>query len=390
MTPDHSILRHNYWLIILGVYLFCCTACEEYYRPDLEGVEPLLVVEGSITDQPGPYIIALSFSSGIYSSEHQTVENAAVRIIEESGEEELLTETIPGSYATSENGIRGTTGSRYKVSIQLEDGRQYESPFQELLPSIGIDSVEAAVEYHFIDLENSDVPGYQFYVTTALAENRENYFLWSLEYTFKYRTDFTIDYFYTDGIVQPYPNPSEFRTCWRTDPINEIYTFNTGVQSQPKVERLPINFARADERELAIRYSLLVKQLVINEEAYTFWNNIQRQIEGQESLYTVQPFQFRGNLSNIHDPDEKVLGFFMVAAQNEKRVFVDPPPGLDTDRMYCDLDYMSYGFLGLFPPSSWPIYIYEDAQGGRALASESCFDCRELGGTTTEPDFWEE
>ncbi|MFT7452750.1 MAG: hypothetical protein ACI9VN_003485, partial [Patescibacteria group bacterium] len=135
---------------------------------------------------------------------------------------------------------------------------------------------------------------------------------------------------------------------------------------------------------------LLVKQLTINKEAHTFWNNIQGQIENQENLYNSQPFQIRGNLFNIDDSEETVLGFFMVAAQNEKRIFVDPPQGLDIRKDACFPDYMSYGLISLLPAAVWPVYIYEDDQGERALSNDECFDCRERGGTLDRPDFWED
>ena len=390
MTISDSISLSKNWLQIFVYLLLFCSACETPFKPDLGSIESVLVIEGAITDLPGPYTINLSFSSGIYSIEQQAVANAIVKVVEEGGEQETLTETQQGTYITSVNGIQGATGNRYKLSIQLEDGTQYESEYQELPSSISIDSVVAEVDYQYLSIEQPDVPGYQFYVSTTLADNNENYFLWSMESTYEYRTDFTIDYVYEDGGVQVFPNPLGFMTCWRTDQINEIYTFNTEVLSQPKVEQLPINFARADQRELYIRYSLLVKQFTINKAAYTFWNNIQQQIESQETLYNNQPFQIRGNLFNLDDPKETVLGFFMVAAQNEKRIFVDPPPGLDLQRTFCTPDYMSYGLISLFPEATWPIYIYEDESGVRALAPEECFDCRELGGTLLKPEFWEE
>ncbi|MFT4666455.1 MAG: hypothetical protein ACI9XB_003421 [Gammaproteobacteria bacterium] len=380
----------KYWLYLIVILLLCCSSCEEYFNPNLEGAEPVLVIEGGITNVPGPYTVNLSFSSGIYVDDQQGVENALVKIIEEGGEEEVLSEIDPGTYATSANGIQGTVDKNYKISILLQDGTPYESNYQKMPSSIDIDSVEAVVEFRYLNIDEQNIPGYQFYVTTELAENKENYFLWSLESTFKYRSDFTIDFIYTDNMVQEYPLPTAFQTCWRTDQVNEIYTFNTAVLSEPKVERLPINFARADRRELYIRYGLLVKQLTINKEAHTFWNNIQGQIENQENLYNSQPFQIRGNLFNIDDSEETVLGFFMVAAQNEKRIFVDPPQGLDIRKDACFPDYMSYGLISLLPAAVWPVYIYEDDQGERALSNDECFDCRERGGTLDRPDFWED
>lgn len=380
----------RYGLRLLVVLAFAATACEDYFLPELEDFDAVLIVDGAITDRSGPYSVKLSLSSGILASDQRAVEGATVEILEESGAREMLAETEPGHYITAENGMQGQPGKRYKLIIQLPDGARYESDYQQMPASVAIDTVGADLEYQYLSLEEPEVPGYQFYVTTEEAENQENYLLWSLQATYQYQSDFTIDYLYSGQGVQPYANPAEFRTCWRTDPVNEVFTFNTAMLAQPVVERLPLHFIRADGREVSIRYSLRARQFTLTEEAYTFWNNLQRQIESQESLYNTQPFQIRGNVFNVADPDEAVLGFFMAAGMDEQRVFVDPPGELELAFSYCDPDYRSYGFIGLIHPSNWPIYIYEDEAGQRAVANEACFDCRELGGTTARPAFWED
>jgi hypothetical protein len=389
MTIRDNNYLHGHWLRFVILFIVGFPACEEPFRPELDDFGYVLVVDGAITDQPGPYTISLIFSSGLYNGDQQAVEGAIVKIIEEDGEEETLTENQPGIYTTLENGIQGTAGKSYKLSIRLQDGTQYESPYQVMPASTTINSVGADIVYRYISIDEPDIPGYQFHITTELAENSEQYFMWSLESTYKYQSDFTIDYLYSGDAV-PYSNPTEFMTCWRTYQLNEIYTFNTTLLGEPKIEKLPLNFARADARELLIRYSLLVKQFSINEEAFLFWNNIQRQIESQESLYNNQPFQIRGNIVNTDDPDEAVLGYFMVAAQSEKRIFIDPIPDLEVKRTFCEPDYMGYAFIRLIHPSNWPIYVYEDESGGRAVSNDECFDCRELGGTIIRPEFWED
>jgi hypothetical protein len=92
----------------------------------------------------------------------------------------------------------------------------------------------------------------------------------------------------------------------------------------------------------------------------------------------------------VDNPEETALGFFMVAGINEKRIYVDHPDELGLSFSYCTPDYMSYGLIGLIHRSNWPIYIYEDDAGDRALGNDECFDCRKLGGTVIKPGFWEE
>ena len=210
-----------------------------------------------------------------------------------------------------------------------------------------------------------------------------------MEATFKYHADFTIDFFYENLRIQPYDNPTEFKTCWQTVQVNEIFTMNTSNLSKPKVEQLPLAYVRADKREFSVRYSLLLKQLSITKEAYNYWNTLERQIKSQESLYNSQPFQVRGNIINVDNPEEPVLGFFLVAGQTEKRIFLDRPEELETEFSYCFPPDYDLSTLPFFPRSFWPIYIYEDEMGRKAIGLRECFDCRMFGGTLIEPDFWE-
>lgn len=383
-------IKLNAWLVSLSICFLFLHSCEDFYPLEIEGLEPILVIDGSITDNEGPYTINLAFSTGVYSGDQIPVEEAIVEIVEENGVQEILSENEPGQYTTSLGGMQGTPGKSYKINIRLKDGRVYESEYQKMPPSIAIESVGSTLEYRYLSIAEPEVPGFQFEITSEEAENSENYMLWAMEATFKYESDFTIDYVYDRRRVSAYPNPSEFRTCWRTDQVNEVFTFNTATLSKPKIERMPLHFEIATQRELSIRYSLLVKQFNISQEAYIFWNKLKGQIENQESLYSSQPFQFRGNVYNVENPDELVLGFFMVAGLDEERIFVDHPAELDLSYSYCTPDFMSYGFVGLLPRSSWPVYIYEDESGQRALAEKECFDCRELDGSLTPPDFWVE
>jgi hypothetical protein len=108
-------------------------------------------------------------------------------------------------------------------------------------------------------------------------------------------------------------------------------------------------------------------------------------------LYSKQPFQIRGNISNIADSKEIVLGQFMVAGVSEKRVFVDKPPAPVKMRFpkceFTDDVYQNFGAIFEFPPSSWPMFATRGPKGN-ALPNQWCMDCRESGGVIEKPDFW--
>lgn len=378
--------KNHYFFIALLVLLCCLQSCIEPFEPTLEGAEDTLVVDGMITDAPGPYTVKLSLSFDPYAPVTLPVTGAKVTIIEENGVEEILTEEVPGTYQTATNGIQGQVGKSYKVKIETTDGSVYESPFQTIQASVPIEKVEPALEYRFFETAGKDVPGYQFYLTSAPAADSESYFMWLQEGTFKYTARYPLTYIYNNGPIDV-DDPFEFMVCYKDDLIQEVHTYSTLNVAGNKIENIPLTFVRADIRQLSNRYSLLVRQFALSKTAYDYWRNVEGQFANLGSLYTVQPFQIRGNIKNTADEEEVVLGYFTVAGESNLRIFVDPPPG-NFYEMVCELDPETYFRMVRFP-SSWPANVYVETGLGQFVFSNGCIDCRRVGGDIVKPDFWE-
>jgi hypothetical protein len=175
------------------------------------------------------------------------------------------------------------------------------------------------------------------------------------------------------------------RTCWHTAPVNNIFTYSTKYIDKPELVGFPINYVSTVNKTLSIRYSLLVSQLSISEQAFNFWDALRQQNIEKNNLYSQQPFQIRGNIKNVDNTEEPVLGYFTVAGVSKKRIFINRPP-LIFHYDECTPDYEGMRFIRFEPG---PINIV-DIDGTKAMGnSESCFDCRLEGGTLTPPPFWE-
>src|SRR5689334_14703983 len=83
-----------------------------------------LVVDGSISDQPGPYTVKLFLSSSLNQNVDRPVyvSGASVQIKDDLGTTEQLTETTDGIYKTAENGMQGVVGRKYQVLITTTEG----------------------------------------------------------------------------------------------------------------------------------------------------------------------------------------------------------------------------------------------------------------------------
>ncbi len=378
--------------IFLALFIASVVSCEEKFQPELKpSAQNLIVVDGMISNLPGPYTVKLSLSSEVEDPHYIPLSGFYVLIEDNLGNHEQLQEISPGKYITSENGIQGIIGRKYKIEITATNGKQYTSDFEELLNPVGIDSIYTKVEYREEQNLPYDDAGYQFYVDTKMAENDSTFFLWDITATYKYKSDFIIRWIY-DGELRPYTNSDTLRTCWLTKNIPGIYIYSTSHLAQPKLSGVPLHYVSTAVRDLSIRYSLLTSQFTISKHAYDFWGAIKEIHTETDGLYTRQPYQIRGNIFNPQNKDEPVLGYFLVAGEVQNRIFVNKPEAPVIMRypvcVLTEADFMNFGDLFRTSPAEWPLYATYNAAGANAYPNQDCLDCRLRGGTIEKPDFW--
>ncbi|MBE0638971.1 MAG: DUF4249 domain-containing protein [Bacteroidales bacterium] len=366
-------------------------SCEEEFQPKIDPtIQHLLVVDGMITNQSGPYTVKLSLSSSLENPQYIPLTGYHVQINDDQGDSEQLSEFLPGEYTSQADGIRGIPGRKYNLTLISPEGRQYASVFEELRVPAPIDSVYHQLEYQSEEGLPYEIAGYRFYVSSGVAPVDTTYFLWRLENTYKYVSDFKI-YWKWEGALHPVFNHDSLRFCYKSTARPEIYVMHTANMSPPMITGLPMHFVSTETRDLAERYSLLVKQFSISKTAFKFWQVVKEQNTGLDDLYSKQPFQVKGNIINLDQPDETVLGYFMVAGVTEKRIFVNKPLfPVQMRYAICEFTedvYRNFGALSEFPASSWPIFATRGPLGN-ALPNQWCMDCRLNGGVLEKPDFW--
>ncbi len=406
-------------LLLMTISIVLIASCVEEYWPELEGgYEDLLVVDGKITNEAGPYTIRLSKSSSLLNQAYNPLTGAIVIISDDDGNSESLFESSPGMYQTVD--IQGVIGRKYKLSISTE-GKTYESDYEELLAPIGIEAVSYAEETHKVsETEEIYESGYQFYVSSELAPNPKNYFYWELEETYEYHAPYPIEYifngaYHSDGEPFLYhEDPYVMYYCWTSNTIKEIFTQNTAYLSEPKINRHPLHFVQHNEEKMRIQYSVMAKQFIVSEKAYIFKKGLEDLNSDNGGLYTRQPYQIRGNMYNVDNPEEAVLGYFLTAGVSTSEHLFTPPAviteveALEWSRTTCFV--IAPNVFNKLPkfrqvlnessPEEWPLYlshvqalyIYPSNSFYAELLivhdDFSCIDCRMNGGTTQKPDFW--
>jgi len=371
---------------ILFVIIIVTYGCKEEFQLSNDDTNNLFVVEGFITNEPGPYTIKISTSSQVDDPQVYPITNCMVTIYDNTGYYEQLTETEPGVYSTHE--IRGEIGNSYKISIITSDDKEYVSEFQEMLTPVEIDTVFAKVEYHESDENSFKNPGYQFYVNTKPSSQSENYYLWTLNETYEYTVDYTVF-----DITQVDDRNEEFirdftplYRCWITNDIRKIYTAETTSLSSSLILNKGLHFVNTETKKLTHRYSLLLKQYTIDKTSYTFWRGIENQISGENFLFLTQPFNIKGGIVNKNDSTETVLGHFTVASVNEKRIFINRPNvSFSYEICYVILPKDDWGNAADEYGLIYLVKTYNDLVGA---IKPHCLDCTFYGGDNNKPDFW--
>ncbi len=94
--------------LLASVVSLIMIQCVSKYDPKITENTPKLVVDGLITDQPGPYQIRLQYSYPYTNQTSvRTIGGATVEISNDKGTTEKLIDRGQGLYETAANGIQG-------------------------------------------------------------------------------------------------------------------------------------------------------------------------------------------------------------------------------------------------------------------------------------------
>ncbi len=384
MILNLGIMRTRNLILILFITL-SSLSCVDKYWPEIDKYESVLVVDGLLTNGNDTTVVYLSLSSSVNNGELIPLGGSQLYIVDENQSEVFLTETSTGIYKILDNSFTGRVGGEYQLHITLPNGKKYTSDICRMQNPSPLDSVYGLMESHQIPNSDEFLDGVQFYLDNHSNLSDTTYYLWRLEQSFQYQSTFNIDFIWNGSIFDPYPKPDSLRTCWYTSPAQSIFTHSTKYTDKPELIGMPLNYVSTINKTLSIRYSLLVNQLSISEEAFNFWDALRQQNIEKGNLYSQQPFQIRGNIKNVNNAEEPVLGYFTVAGISKKRIYINRPP-LVFHYDECVPDYEGMRFIRFEPG---PIYIV-NVEGTLALGnSDICFDCRLEGGSITPPYFWQ-
>lgn len=267
------------------LYLLVCTllfACQEEITLDLPETSPKLVIEGLLTDGPGPHTVKLTTTSDYFHKGQEPVaEGARVIIRDDAGNREVLTEVSKGLFRSYN--IKGVPARTYTLRVEYNN-QEYEAS-GTLIPSPEIDSLE----YRFVEETALKEEGYYIYFYGKTDKSRINYYRWIL-----------------------YENDSI-----HNQPGDYLLANDEFVKGRIDGMEFPFNF-RLDDK-------VKIEMYTLNKDVYDYYNGLIGLLYNDGGLFSPPPANPPSNIRNLTDPENPPLGYFQVSGVKSEEIIIKKP-----------------------------------------------------------------
>jgi hypothetical protein len=364
-------------------------SCRKPYTPHIaENVNTILVVEGTIASGTG--VENRFLLSRLRPLQDTTIndpeQGARVNIESRGGQRWALAEQVPGTYSAT---LSLPQNSTYKLTIVTQNGRQYETGFLAVTSTPAVDSVTW-----------SQPDDLEIFVHTHDPANSTKYYRWEFTETWEYHSVFDTNMTFENGQIVFHSPADQTYACWSSSASGSIIINNTTALSEDRISYQPIQKLLRPSDKVSYKYSILVRQYGLPEEAYKFWNILRKNTELTGTLFDPQPSQLPGNIVCKTDSAEMVIGFVSAGIVSEKRIYIKNSelvdwqtasdssclavtPETNNEALAILASDTTYGPAYNYPkpPPIGPVFL--------AIAKKPCIDCRRKGGTTTKPPYWQ-
>lgn len=344
--------------IILAFY-----SCEEYYKPELENVQSILVVEAHLTNDPKQNFVKLSMTSDFYGvNSPEKVTGARVDLVELAGTTNRANEISDGYFTLTKIPTQGRT---YMLRIQHK-GNTYESGNIVMPP---LPKPELLYTSHKIErkyLTNAygvpyqvEIPGRELYIDAGIS-NSLSY------YAFNWRA--VLQWTYSPPAIDGPAPPIYYGWKSRTDRslFNIAGPKEFSVPEKIKNHKLMSiaydgNLYLDSIQQIPLGWIVILDMYGINKSSYSFYEKLNKQFSAEGSLFDPILTQVQGNIFCKNDQSKIVLGFFDLKSYKQFRYYIHPGYGKDEDVILRQIhkypDIPDSGLVFDFPPDFWEINI---------------------------------
>jgi Domain of unknown function (DUF4249) len=293
----------------------------------------LLIVEGAITTRSGSQWIRLTRSDkfgSIFDGYIRPVQRAKVRIRDSDGNNFELSERIDtwfeligtpfgidtinysastGFYYTEDN-FSAEVGKSYTLLITTANGTQYSSLPEKVIKVPEI--LELSAEFSKIQIKkNSFKTGLEVYASFQDPLEEQNFYMWKNTGTYHLVTypELYIRRGLYTGPVQYAPKDC-CRDCWVNETPDRLTRLLNDYNINGNSVTTSVAFITDDSVRFADKYLIRIEQYGLTREAFQFFKLLKEQISIDGDIFDPPPATLRGNMINLQNPDENVIGYF--------------------------------------------------------------------------------
>jgi Domain of unknown function (DUF4249) len=354
-------------LVSFIILLTFSDACVEQFDTPIDSGEPRLVVDGLITDGPGPYTVNLSMSSRIDQNlnKSEDVTDAEVKIVDDVGNIETLVETSDGTYKTTT--LQGVVGRTYQLFITTADDKQYQSTTQTLEPAGEITNLYAVFRENSINENDLAAPQDAFWIyLDAKGDVGEDNFLrwrWKGVYHGKTYPELHVRIVGTSPFPDPLPCSgwvvdrgvlTQVDTCiccdcWVPHYNTDVFVSDNETVNENEFNGVLLGKVPIEKRMFYEKYYLEAEQLSASEEVHHFWKLVRAQQRGADDIFQPNVVRIKGNIQPVSSPKEQVYGIFAAAAIQRRSIFLDR---MDVPKVIAPIDTTAGDCRKYFPGST--------------------------------------
>lgn len=305
-----------------ALLLLLCSGCIKELNFEPGKQDDLLVIYGVLSDQPGRHIFRITRTNAYErQADSNPIRGAKLSVLDSRAQKHAFVELDPGTYGFQDTLFRAVAGESYQLDVVLPDGGHYRSDVEVMPAPVPMDSVYPKVEVK----EKTYEQIFQVLADVSIpADPNGIYLRWEVSRVWR-RTSIDFGTLFLDYFHFP-----SYPICYMTeDPEpNSIRIFGSKRRDAFALRQQVLLSIDADEKFYE-RNAFEVIQYRISAKAHEYWSNIDRVGNPAGTIFDASPASVRGNIYNVENPKERILGYFEVAA-------------VDTAYTYCERNLFQY------------------------------------------------
>ncbi len=335
-----------------AVILFISFGCVDRLFYDIASPDKFgLSISGHIDNTAGPHRVNVFRNFDIESRDSLKTGVSAKRvmILDDEGNAAELSQVQSGVYETQPNAIVGKPGGVYKVSVELEDGRVYESTPDTLHEGGVIDT--AYYKFTGRPVESGYVYDYEIYANSSTkVDVSKTYFVWSNKMTYKALTkpeqevalnppcypspdkptlcnfvaictglkNIGTNY----DIIYERVGPCECCTCWYDEYSADIVLSDKYGSVGGRFREIPVDRVTQTGWNMMYKMRIEVSMQSLSPQAYRFWKAVRDQRSAITNIFQPITGKIPGNIIQTKGADSPAEGIFYATSLAQKVFYI--------------------------------------------------------------------